>query len=324
MAYDDAPKLLKDFLFYLDVVNGKSPKTIYEYYLDLRFYLKYIKKRKLNLKQDINDVVITDIDADFFKTISLQDTYQYLYFMKETRGNNANSLNRKTCSIRVFFKYLTNKALALETNVMENLESNSLPRRLPKHLSVDECENLLNSIDGNNCKRNYAILILFLSCGLRLSELVSLNLSDVEADFLTINGKGNKQRNVYLNDVCKSAITDYIKNERITENLSPDAKNALFISRNGNRISRRMVQSLVEKQLKIAGLGDKKYSTHKLRHTAATLMHKYGGVDIRVLQEVLGHENLGTTQIYTHVDSEQIKDAVNSNPISKIKKDTQN
>lgn len=324
MAYDDAPKLLKDFLFYLDVVNGKSSKTIYEYYLDLRFFLRYIKKHKFKLNDEIDSIDISDIDSDFLKSITLQDTYEYLFFMKENRNNNACSLNRKSCSIRVFYKYLTNKAMAIETNVMENLESNSLPRRLPKHLSVNECENLLNSVDGKNCKRNYAILILFLSCGLRLSELVSLNLSDIDSEFITINGKGNKQRNIYLNKVCKDAVDDYVKNERNVENLTDDGKKALFTSRNGNRISRRMVQTIVEKQLLIAGLGDKNYSTHKLRHTAATLMHKHGGVDIRVLQEVLGHENLGTTQIYTHVDSEQIKDAVNSNPISKIKKDTQN
>lgn len=323
MAYDDVPRLLKEFLFYLDVVNGKSEKTIYEYYIDLRFYLRFIKKLKNNLTDELSEISIIDIDSDFLKSITLQDTYEYLYYMKETRKNNANSLNRKTCSIRVFFKYLTNKAMVLDTNVMENLESSSLPRRLPKHLSINECEALLDSVDGNNCKRNYAILLIFLSCGLRLSELVSLNLSDIDSEFITITGKGNKQRNVYLNSVCKEAIEDYIKNERITDNLRDDAKNALFISRNGNRISRRMVQNIVEKQLKIAGLSDKKYSTHKLRHTAATLMHKHGGVDIRVLQEVLGHENLGTTQIYTHIDSEQIKEAVNANPISKLKKDSQ-
>lgn len=321
MSYDDAPRLLKDFLFYLDVVSGKSKKTIYEYYLDLRTYFKFIKKLKTESKDELQDILISDITIDFIKTIKLEDTYEYLYYLKEKRGCNANTLNRKTSSIRAFFKYLINKAGLLEKNPMENLESSSLPHRLPKHLSLDECKILLNTVDGSNSKRDYAILTLFLNCGIRLSELESINLTDINADFITIAGKGNKQRSIYLNDACKAAVTDYLKNERPYDNLRDDARNALFISRNGNRISRRAIQNIVEKRLKNAGLADKKYSTHKLRHTAATLMHKHGGVDIRVLQEILGHENLGTTQIYTHIDSEQVMKAVESNPISKIKKE---
>lgn len=208
----------------------------------------------------------------------------------------------------------------LDKNPVENLESSALPRTLPKHLSLDECNVLLSSIDGNNSKRDYAILVLFLNCGFRLAELVSINLIDIDNDYITITGKGNKQRTLYLNQACSDAINDYLKNERPFDNLTDDARRALFVSRNGNRLSRRSVQHIVETRLKQCGLGDKNYSTHKLRHTAATLMHKHGGVDIRVLQEVLGHENLGTTQIYTHIDSEQIKNAVESNPVAKIKK----
>ena len=320
MTYDDIPKALKDFLFYLDVVNGKSDKTIYEYYLDLRFYLKYVKKLKQNIATDVNEIDTTDIDTSFLKSITLQDTYEYLFYLKSHKKCNARTLNRKTCSIRVFFKYLLNKAAIIDRNPMENLESNSLPHTLPKHLSLDECNALLTSVDGKNSKRDYAILTLFLNCGLRLAELVSLNLTDIDSEFITITGKGNKQRNVYLNNACKDAISDYLQNERPYDNLNDDARKALFVSRNGNRISRRMVQYVVENRLKESGLANKNYSTHKLRHTAATLMHKYGGVDIRVLQEILGHENLGTTQIYTHIDNEQIKTAVDSNPISKIKR----
>ena len=320
VAYDDAPKILKDFLFYLDIVNGKSKKTIYEYYLDLRLYLKFIKKLKCDLKCDFSEINIIDINIDFIKSIKLEDTYEYLYYLKETRGCNARTLNRKSCSIRVFFKYLIHKTGQLEKNPMENLESSSLPRTLPKYLSLDECEVLLNSINGKNSKRDYAILTLFLNCGMRLSELVSLNLRDVGGDFVTITGKGNKQRSLYLNESCKSALEDYLKNERPYDNLNDDGRRALFVSRNGNRMSRRAIQYVVEKRLDECGLGDKNYSTHKLRHTAATLMHKYGGVDIRVLQEILGHENLGTTQIYTHIDSEQVMRAVTSNPVAKISK----
>ena len=237
--------------------------------------------------------------------------------MKETRKSAATTLNRKICSIRVFFKYLTNKACVLENNPMENLESNSLPEHETKHLSLNECEILLENINGKNCKRDYAIILIFLNCGLRLAELVSINLSDLNDEFLVVTGKGNKQRSVYLNENCKIAIDDYLKNERSYDNLTPDGRKALFVSAQGNRISRRAVQYIVENRLKAAGLGEKEYSTHKLRHTAATLMHKHGGVDIRVLQKVLGHKNLGTTQIYTHIDDEQVKDAIDANPLAK-------
>lgn len=320
MAYDDIPRTLRDYLFYLDVVSGKSHNTVYEYYLDLRNYLRFLKKNKLKLNSEIDEIDITDIEINFIKTITLEDTYEYLYYLKEKHGCNSRSVNRKSCSIRGYFKYLTNKMGLLEKNPMENLESSSLPKTLPVHLSLDECNVLLKSIDGKNCKRDYAILVLFLNCGLRLSELVSLNLSDINNEFITISGKGNKQRSLYLNDACIDAVNDYITNERQFNGLTDDGRKALFVSRNSNRISRRQVQYIVENRLKQCGLSGKGYSTHKLRHTAATLMHKHGGVDIRVLQEVLGHENLGTTQIYTHIDSEQIRNAVESNPISKIKK----
>ncbi len=320
MAYDDIPKDIRDFLFYLDVVTGKSKKTIYEYYLDLRYYFKFLKALNNNSLSNIDNVDILDVDIEFIKKVTLEDTYQYLYHMKEDRKCSNRTLNRKCCSIRGFFKYLYNKTKKIDYNPMENLESSSLPRTLPKHLSLDECEKLLSSAnDGNNSKRDFAILTLFLNCGMRLSELVGINLSDLGNDYLTITGKGNKQRNIYLNDACKDAINDYLAHERRHDNLTDDARKALFISNKGNRITRRRVQQVVEEHLKKCGLSDKKYSVHKLRHTAATLMYRYGNTDIRVIQEILGHENLGTTQIYTHVDSEQIKDAIDSNPVAAIK-----
>jgi len=322
MQYDNTPTVLREYLMYLSVVNGKSQKTIYEYHLDLCNYLKFIKKLKLSLKDDVDEIIITDIDIDFIKSITLEDTYEYLYHLKEIKNCQSRTLNRKSCSIRGFFKFLTNKKNYLEKNPVENLESSAIPRTLPKYLSLDECTKLLQSVSGKNSKRDYAALVLFLNCGMRLSELVSINLSDIGGEFITITGKGNKQRSLYLNDACKNAITDYITNERPFNNLTDDARNALFVSQKGTRMTSRAVQYVVEKRLKEAGLSDKNYSTHKLRHTAATMMHKYGGVDIRVLQDILGHENLGTTQIYTHIDSEQIKTAVDANPVSKIKKST--
>ena len=320
MAYDDIPKSIRDFLFYLDVVTGKSKKTIYEYYLDLRYYFKFLKALNDNCLSDIDNVDISSLDIDFIKKITLEDTYQYLYHMKEQHNCSNRTLNRKCCSIRGFFKYLCNKTKKIDFNPVENLESNSLPRTLPKHLSLDECEMLLSSAsDGRNNKRDFAIITLFLNCGMRLTEQVGINLSDLGSDYLTITGKGNKQRNVYLNDACKEAIKDYLENERRNDNLTEDARRALFVSNKGNRITRRRVQQVIDEHLKKCGLGDKNYSVHKLRHTAATLMYRYGNTDLRVLQEILGHENLGTTQIYTHVDSEQVKDAIDSNPVANLK-----
>lgn len=320
MQYDNAPAVLRDYLMYLSVVNGKSQKTIYEYHLDLCNFLKFVKRLKLSLKENLDEIIITDLTIDFIKEITLQDTYEYLYYLKEIKKCQSRTLNRKSCSIRGFFKYLTSKKHLLDSNPVENLESSAIPRTLPKYLSLEECTALLQSVSGKNAKRDYAALVLFLNCGMRLSELVSINLSDIGGDYITITGKGNKQRSLYLNEACKQAIEDYIKNERPYDNLTEDARNALFVSQKGTRMTSRAVQYVVEKRLKEAGLSDKNYSTHKLRHTAATMMHKYGGVDIRVLQDILGHENLGTTQIYTHVDSEQVKVAVEANPVSKIKK----
>ena len=319
MQFDNAPAILRDYLMYLSVVNGKSQKTIYEYHLDLCNYLKFVKRLKQSLNDELDDIIITDITIDFIKEITLQDTYEYLYYLKELKKCQSRTLNRKSCSIRGFFKYLTSKKHLLEINPVENLESSAIPRTLPKYLSLEECTSLLQSVSGKNSKRDYAALVLFLNCGMRLSELVSINLSDVGGDYITITGKGNKQRSLYLNEACKEAIGDYIKNERPFDNLTDDARNALFVSQKGTRMTPRAIQYVVEKRLREAGLSDKNYSTHKLRHTAATMMHKYGGVDIRVLQDILGHENLGTTQIYTHVDSDQVKKAVESNPVSKIK-----
>lgn len=201
---------------------------------------------------------------------------------------------------------------------MESVETPSLPKTLPKYLTLEESTELLRAVKSS--RRDYAILTIFLNCGLRLAELVSLDLTDIKNEYAVITGKGNKQRTIHLNQACRDAIDDYIANERPVDELKDPQ--ALFISRNRCRISRRAVQNIVEKYLKLAGLESKELSTHKLRHTAATLMHRHGHVDIRVLQEILGHENLGTTQIYTHVDSETIKEASMNNPLSKIKRKT--
>ncbi len=314
---DRLPKSVKDFIFYLEVVRGKSKATVYEYTLDLENFFRFIKIKKCNLPKStkLHDVSIVDIDIPFVSSITLEDIYEYLYFCREVRNNNSRSIARKMSALRTYFKYLKVKTNEIKHNPMENVETPSLPKTLPKYLSLEESGELLAAVKKS--RRDYAILTLFLNCGMRLAELVSLNVQDVTGDYAVITGKGNKQRTVYLNQACRTAIDEYLQFERPKDALiDPEA---LFISRNRCRISRRAVQNVVEKYLKLAGLGDKKLSTHKLRHTAATLMHRHGNVDIRVLQEILGHENLGTTQIYTHIDSEQVKDASVSNPLSKFK-----
>lgn len=315
--YDILPQTIKDFIFYLEVVLGKSKSTTYEYVLDLENFFRFIKIKKCSLPRDtkLHDVVIHDIDVEFVSSITLQDIYEYFYYCREYRKNGSRSIARKMSTLRTYFKYMTQKSHQLKVNPMEGVETPSLPKTLPKYLTLEESTDLLSAVKKS--RRDYAILTLFLNCGMRLAELVSLNVSDIKNEYAVITGKGNKQRTIHLNQACRDAVDDYLNHERPKEGLKDPE--ALFISRNKCRISRRAVQNVVEKYLKLAGLGDKQLSTHKLRHTAATLMHRHGHVDIRVLQEILGHENLGTTQIYTHVDSETIKEASMSNPLSKMK-----
>ncbi len=316
--YDQLPQTLKDFLFYLETVLGKSKSTTYEYLLDLENFFRYMKliKHQLPKNTKLHDIAIHDIEIPFVESITVKDIYEYLYYCREKRNNGSRAIARKMSTLRIYFKYMTQKSHQLKTNPMENVETPSLPKTLPKYLSLEESTELLRVV--NNNRRDYAILTLFLNCGVRLAELVSLDIKDISNEYVVITGKGNKQRTIHLNQACRAALEDYIAYERPTEGLKDPE--ALFISRNKSRISRRAVQNLVEKYLKLAGLDAKHLSTHKLRHTAATLMHRYGHVDIRVLQEILGHENLGTTQIYTHVDNEAIKEASMSNPLSKVKR----
>ena len=315
---DSLPQTVKDFLFYIEIVLGKSKTTTYEYTLDLANFFRYIKIRKSNLPSStrLHDVAIHDIDVQFISAISVEDIYDYFYFCREKRKNNSKTIARKMSTLRIYFRYMTQRQHLLKSNPMENVQTPSLPKTLPKYLSLEESTELLGAVKGS--RRDYAILTIFLNCGIRLAELISLNIGDIKNEYVVITGKGNKQRTIHLNPACRRAVEDYIQNERPKEALKDPE--ALFISRNRSRISRRAVQNLVEKYLKCAGLGDKHLSTHKLRHTAATLMHRYGHVDIRVLQEILGHENLGTTQIYTHVDSESIKEASLNNPLSDVKR----
>ncbi|MEG2310729.1 MAG: tyrosine recombinase XerC [Clostridia bacterium] len=315
--YDDIPILIERFLKYSRNIQNRSEKTIKEYYYDLRNSFRFIKAKKENLDTtDLTIINISNIDIEFIKKITLDDLYNYLDYLTLKLNDKPITRSRKVSALKSFFKYLCFKEKALDINPTIELETPKIGTRQPKYLTLDESELLLHSIDGKFVKRDYAIMTIFLNCGLRLSELVGINLANIKDDILTVNGKGNKERNIYLNSACKKAIQQYLLVRPVDTTKD---KNALFISNQGTRISGRMVELIVKKYITLAGLDPKKYTPHKLRHTAATLMHKYGGVDIRALQQILGHETIATTEIYTHIDSEQVRQALESNPLNNIK-----
>lgn len=326
----DAPPILREFLTYHETIQSHSRKTVDEYFLDLRNFFRYIKllKGKVSNNTPFDEISILDVDLDLVRSITLSDVYSYMNYLGRERPRRHNSTDagvglapaaraRKVAAIRSFYKYLTNKAKLLSENPMQDLDSPRLKKTLPKYLNLNESVNLLTSVEGKNQTRDYCILTLFLNCGLRISELVGLNLSDDRGELLRVLGKGNKERMIYLNDACRQALDDWLI-ERNAMGLID--KNALFVTRqNHKRITTAAVHKLVKKHLTAAGLDSSQYSSHKLRHTAATLMLQ-NGVDVRTLQEVLGHEHLNTTQIYTHVDNEDLRTAARANPLGKVKK----
>lgn len=318
---NDAPDILMEFLEYHSTVRGHSEKTVAGYYLDLKILFRYIKRRRKLVSADVpfNEIDITDVDLDFVKSIRIEELYRYQSFSPE-RMNTSNALSaasrcRRTSSVKSFYSYLTTKRHLLDYNICQELDMPKRQASLPKYLEEAECERLLAACDGPYALRDYCILMLFLSCGLRISELVSLNTTDVYEDHVRVLGKGNKERVVYFAEGCREAIDDYLA-VRDPEAIVPEDINALFISRDHRRISVRGVQKMVDKKLLLAGLDNNRYSPHKLRHTAATLMLK-NGVDTRALQEVLGHSNLNTTQIYTHLDNAALHEAARANPIGR-------
>ena len=285
--------IIRDYLNYMTVVKGKSRLTVQEYYTDLRTFFRFFKFFHGISKEEFDKIPIDDVDIDMIKSVTLSDVYEFMNYCIDERHNNAATRARKSSSLRTFFKYLKNKANLIDENPLELLDTPKTKKSLPKYLSLEESVNLLQSVDGPNRQRDYCILTLFLNCGLRLSELCGINFSDIrDENTLKITGKGNKERIVYLNDACVEALNEYLK---VRPHDGVKDKNALFISRNGNRISGKTVQHMVYTNLEKAGLSGRGLSVHKLRHTAATLMYQYGHVDIRVLKDVLGHENLNTT-----------------------------
>ncbi len=315
------PSVIRDFLTYSETIKGKSSLSVEGYYLDLQTFFRYLLfvRGLVDGKAEFEEIDISSVDINLIKTVTISDLYAYLVFCKNQRGNNAATRARKTSTLRIFFRYLCEQTHQLDSNPALMLESPKVKQSLPKHLTLENSLELLSAVDGANQKRDYCILTLFLNCGLRLAELCSLNVGDIKPDgTMTVTGKGNKERLVYLNEACQRAVQEYVA-VRPTEDISITDRNALFISRNHRRISPKTVQHIVKTYLEKAGLGDQGFSTHKLRHTAATLMYQHGQVDIRVLKDILGHSNLGTTQIYTHVSDSQIKNAVDANPLSNVK-----
>ena len=331
MAIDyrfNAPPLLVDFLSYHETIKGHSRRTIDEYYLDLRNFFRYLKTMRNPKLRDIpmNEISIMDIDIEFVASVTLSDIYGYMTYLSRDRllhqnseksdvGLSAASRARKLSSIRSFYNYICNKQHLLEENPCKDLDTPKLKKTLPRYLTLDESIALLNAVDGPSRERDYCILTLFLNCGLRISELIGLNISDIHGDALRVLGKGNKVRVVYLNQACKDAMTQYL---RVRRPISGNDRDALFLSAQNKRISRSTVHALVKKHLSMAGLDSTQYSSHKLRHTAATLMLQ-NGVDVKAVQEVLGHEHLNTTEIYTHIDNESLRIAAKANPLSSIK-----
>ena len=321
----EAPPVLRDFLSYHETIKGHSRATVDEYFLDLRNFFRYLKIERglVPHSTELDDISIQDVDLKLIASVTLNDVYDYMAFLSRDKVKNershepeyglmASSRARKIATIRSFYKYLTVKTKQLDVNPVEGLDTPKTTKSLPRYLTLDESRHLLDAVDGENRERDYCIICLFLNCGLRISEIVGLNIGDVRGDSLRVLGKGNKERIVYLNDACQAAIEAYkpVRSQMVGSSVS-----ALFVSNRRQRMGREAVHAMVKKTLLKAGLDPDKYSSHKLRHTAATLMLQ-NGVDVRTLQEVLGHEHLNTTQIYTHVDNSELRVAAQANPLA--------
>ena len=327
----EAPLIIKNFLTYMETIKGKSEKTVNEYFLDLRTFFRYLKMKRGLAEQytGIDEIPIDDVGIDIIKSVTLNDAYDYLNYLTHERpkfhkseatpyGNSARTRARKVSSLRAFYKYLTEKSSVageFQNNPIALLELPKINKTLPRYLSVDESVKLLEAVDDKYKERNYCILTLFLNCGLRVSELVNINISDIQESTLRVMGKGSKERTIYLNNACMEAVDEYMQVRIMPEEAH---KNALFVSRNRKRINVQTVKWIVKKYLDKAGLDSNKYSVHKLRHTAATLMYQ-NGVDVRTLKDVLGHESLDTTMIYTHLTDSNLKKAAEMNPLANQK-----
>lgn len=299
---EDLPELIREYEDYLLIIQEKTENTVKAYLCDIMLFINFLKT-----KDKFKDM---SVDKAFINIIELADIYAFLSYVKRERSNSAYARARKIASIKSFFKYCESKLKIIDHNICHDLEVPKLPQHQIFYLNLKQSELLLTDIVGRNKTRDYCILVLFLNCGLRLSELCGIKINDIREDMLVVHGKGNKDRTVYLNERCLEAIAEY---KKIRAKVKSDY---LFISERKRQLSKREVQYIVKKNIEDKKLDSKKYSTHKLRHTSATLLHKYADVDIRTIQKILGHKNIGTTQIYTHVDDESLRQAVKSNPLN--------
>lgn len=323
--YADYPEIIKEFISYKLAIQGCSVKTVQEYALDLKNFFKYYLACKRGMstdKETLDNMSILSVDMETVKSVKTEDIYQYLFFVTEAKSNASAAKARKLSSIKGFYKYLVAKRRYFEENPAINIESPKQKKTLPKYLTLEESLNLLDTVkndkDSKTTARDFAIITLFLNCGMRVSELVGISLNDIDRELrsLRVVGKGNKERIIYLNEACRDALAKYL-----SQRMSVGAKNnALFLSSREQRISVKTVQWMVYKYLDMSGLESKHYSVHKLRHTAATLMYQSGNVDVRVLKDILGHEQLNTTQIYTHVSNESMEAAMSQNPLANVNK----
>ena len=319
--YSNAPSVLKEFLYYSQTIKGLSPRTVEGYFIDLQLFFRYMIQRRNNCidNNTLDSVDISLIDLEFVSKITKSDVLEFLYFITSERANSASSRARKMSSLRGYFKYLTSKTNQLEFNPTDDIEMPAMKKRLPKYLSLEQSIELLNNTQSGFSERDYCIILLFLNCGMRLSELAGINMKDINKDTLRIIGKGNKERFVYLNDACISAVEEYLLVRNTI--VSPVSEPALFISKKTKkRMSARRIEQVVEECLQRAGLSDMGFSTHKLRHTAATLLYRSGNADMLALKEILGHEHVSTTEIYTHISDDAIKKAAKSSPLATFKK----
>ena len=319
MKYQGCPPIILEFLLYLETIRNLSSRTVEAYWIDLRTFFRYLYMARgiVDKDSEFGEISIEDLTIDFIKTITQLEIYEYLHFTMSSRDNNASTRSRKISALRSYFKYLTIKAHKLEDNPVKDLEVPALKKSLPRYLSLDESVSLLNAVDGDFATRDYCILTLFLNCGMRLSELCGININDIHEETITITGKGNKERQVYLNTACKKAIARYFR-DRNKRTYAHKDRQALFLSRTGSRLTPRRVEQIVNGYIQKAGLEGQGYTVHKLRHTAATLMYRYGDVDILTLKEILGHAHTSTTEIYTHLDDKRLKEAADSSPLSEL------
>ncbi len=316
--YDDIPQDARDFLNYIGAILNRSPRTVNAYYIDLRTFFRFlVRYRGLSGDVDFDDIPITGLDTQFIGSVTKAEIYEYLYFLKNERQNEPAARARKLSTVKSFYRYMTIKSNRLENDPSKDVSVPTTKRALPKYLSLEESIDLLKNIQTDFYERDYCIITLFLNCGMRLVELVGINLTDFKDDTIRIVGKGNKERLVYLNKACIAALQQYCDARAKLPNLKDPQ--ALFVSkRTGKRIGTRRVEQIVEQCLKAADLAGKGYSPHKLRHTAATLMYRHGNVDMLELKEILGHEHVSTTEIYTHISTEKLRKAASSTPLSKV------